>query len=149
MLKALLNKGGAGKSISRSETANRLCDLLQQYNRLMFTYDAAINKTGDAELATRLDGINHGVRDDVAKWSELILSNGIAPPLGTDIETAEIEAEEEWSDVISVLVSREEAFSGSLKDEKRVNHGLRTVALLDNTSTNTKSRLSRLEELKN
>jgi hypothetical protein len=148
MLKALLNKGGAGKSISREETSDRLSVLLRQYNEIMYSYDAAIKLTIDGEQSLRLEESNRGIRDDIAKLSELILSCGGSPPLGTDMEPGDAAVGADWTQALSHLMELEASFLERLKAEKKTPHMLRTAATIETTIAGTRSRQEILETLK-
>lgn len=146
MLKAILNKGGAGKSISRAETADRLSALMRRYNEIMFAYDAAAS-VSSTETADALEQVVHGVRDDVGKLSELILSAGAVPPLGTDIEPGDVSVGRDEAEALAAVTRLERAFEDALKGESGVKHYLRTIATLDNTLARTRDRIQTLERL--
>lgn len=146
MLKALLNKGGAGKSISRVETAERLSALMRSYNELMYSYDAAIGVASETP-AEGLEELARVVRDDIGKLSELILSAGGIPPSGTDIEPENVSVGNSEDERLETLMRLEREFGEALKAESAVRHQLRVVAGLDNTSARTSERLAGLEQL--
>jgi hypothetical protein len=146
MLKALLNKGGAGKSISRVETAERLSALMRSYNEIMYSYDAAIGFASES-TAEGLEKLARVVRDDIGKVSELILSAGGIPPSGTEIEPENVSVGNSEEECLETLNRLERAFGDSLKAESAVRHHLRVVAGLDNTSARTSERLAGLQQL--
>lgn len=146
MFKAILNKGGAGKSISRDETAERLSGLIRRYNDIMYTYDAA-SAVASETVAEGLNQLSRVVRDDIGKLSELVLSAGGVPPTGTDIEPGDVSAGDSESDALKTLIRIEREFAEALRAESAAKHQLRVVAGLDNTSARTKERLAGLEKL--
>ncbi len=147
MLKALLNKGGAGKSITRPETVDRLSDLLKQYNVVMYTYHAAQDVVQDEEQASAVEALAHEVRNDLGKLSEIILSNGGVPPLGTDMEPEGIAVGESAEEALASLAQEEQRLLDALGGESRVRHMLRTRATLDTTESATRERVQRLKQL--
>lgn len=146
MLKALLNKGGAGKSISRVETAERLSALMRSYNEIMYSYVASTGISSEI-TAEGLEKLARVVRDDIGKLSELILSAGGIPPSGTEIEPEDVTVGNSEEECLETLMRLERAFGEALKAESAVRHQLRVIAGLDNTSARTTERLAGLQQL--
>lgn len=147
MLKAILNKGGAGKSITRAETAERLSALMHHHHELMYAYDAVAAHAGPGQLAAGLEVLNKTSRADIGKLSEIVLSNGGTPPLGTNIDPEAVEVKASDSDNVQHLLDLERAYRDALKEESDVKHTFRAVATLENTLKNTENRIQVIQRM--
>ena len=147
MLKALLNKGGAGKSLNRAETAARLGRLMRHHQSIMHAYDAAIRDTPSPEVAAGLELLNKTSRADIGKLSELILSNGHAPPSGSDFDPPDFGEADDDGARGRRLLDLERAYVDMLEAELDEKHRLRTVATIENTLTNTRHRIQTIQRM--
>lgn len=146
MLNALLNKGGAGISISRQETAERLDPLLRQLIGLRRHYEELIRRTPDPEVAEKLEDLLKYARTDVAKLSETIHSAGGQAYTGVDLRDEPLSAGE-TNDDTSHLRNLEKEFLDAIEGESRIKHHIRTGAILKNVKDNGSRRLSYLDEI--
>lgn len=150
-LDAILNKGGAGKSLSRSETAEYLVPLVQQQNELIFAYERAIQTMDDRSLAQLLEDLQPRTRADVQKLDEMIYSNGGTAPNGTDLAPEDFELGDSDAARLGSLFDREQTFRNAVeteyerRDPKR--YAFRTLATLENVLNGSNARLDTLEEL--
>ena len=147
MLKALLNKGGAGKSIDRAETAARLGRLMRHHQTIMHAYDRATRSAASPQFAAGLELLNKTTRADIGKISELILSSGHAPPLGTEFETVDFGAEPDDSVHARALLDLDRRYVEMLESELDARHMLRTVATIENTLANTRMRIDTIRRM--
>ncbi len=141
----LLNKGWAGRTLSRSETVDRINPVIRSLTTLMHRYDAAQNAL-DGEAAASFEDARKLLRGDLGKLSETVLSAGGAAYTGVDLEPME-PAEGNASPVLEALVDRENEFRIVLDVERKAEHQIRTRAVLETVSRNSSDRLKLLREL--
>lgn len=146
MLNALLNKGGAGVSISRQETAERLDPLLRQLIGLRRYYEELIRRTSDPEIASKLEDLLRYARTDVAKLSETIHSAGAKAYTGVDLRDKPIDFDDKEDDP-SFVRNLEQKFLDAILAESKIKHHIRTFAILKNVENNSRNRLSYLAEI--
>jgi hypothetical protein len=151
-LDAVLNKGGAGKSLSRPETAQYLVPLVEQHNELIFAYERAIDTLDDRSIAGMLENLQPRNRADIQKLDEMIYSNGGSAPNGTDLDPEDFELGD--TDVLRLdsLFNREKRFRDAVKTEyerrEPRRHAFRTLGTLENVLNGSNGRLDTLEELR-
>jgi len=80
---AILNRGWAGKTITRAETVERLNPILLQFLKLNHNYQYVIRSHSDSALTDALKRVQKTARADVGKLSETVLSCGGTPENGT------------------------------------------------------------------
>jgi len=140
---AILNKGWAGKTLTRQETAEHLNRLMRPLLELLFTYDAALGKAtadGDAgELRREMPTL----RADIGKVSESIMSCGAVAYSGTDLEPADFASKADWAR----LLEMEESLGQAIQEERGVEHQIRSRAILNAVGANSKKRLDLLKPL--
>ena len=141
---AVLNKGGAGTSLSRSETIDRINPVIAAHTRLLHAYEAA--KVGrPAAEADRLDDLLRTARMDVGKLAEVVFSQGGVPYNGTDLEPGTLTAERGGEARYRALARTEEAFAKQLDDELAVDHQIRTGATLKLLRAHSAERLDAVQ----
>ena len=143
VLRPILNRGGAGYSISRDETVEHLQPHIERGLALMRTYDATVPALG-AEDAARLDALMPYLRTEVGKLYESVFSAGgtaptgvgaVAPATGSDV------------DPLDALLRREREFGKELLAEvDSVHHQERTRAILRAVAAGSTGRLDVLRE---
>lgn len=141
ILDILLNKGGAGVSMSRPQTVERLNPILRAYYPLFHAYDALIAQTSDAGVKGTLEGFQRTTRTDIGKVAETILSCGGVAYNGTDLDPAAVRFDD---DAVTHMRDQEEAFHKLVEDELKENHQIRTRAILNVVRENSKGRLEYL-----
>lgn len=141
----LLNKGWAGRTLSRPETADRLNPVIRELTTLMHGYDAA-QATLEGDAAASLEAARKLLRGDLGKLSETVLSAGQPAYSGVDQEPS-APATGDPATVLEALVDREEGFRAVLDGEKKVEHQIRTRAVLENAARNSSDRIALLREL--
>jgi hypothetical protein len=146
MKNLLLKQGWAGRTINRAESADRLNPILRKHHELNYTYDAAIARLGGDEY-DRLSAFQRTARADAGKLSESILSLGGRPENGVDMEPGSFDPGSERKTIFQRLVELEESFIDSISAESKVEHQMRTRAILGNTATNARERLDYLKSV--
>lgn len=145
---ALLNRGWAGKTISRAETVERLNPLLLQFLKLNHYYQSVIRSHPDAAVAEALKRVQKTARADVGKLSESILSAGGTPENGTDLEPNDFALEGDEIELLSQLKDLEATFNDALTHERsEVEHQMRTRGILEALTSNSTERLELLGDL--
>ncbi len=143
-LRPLLNKGGAGRYISREETAERLAPIAERHLDLLDAYTAAMADFPDGPGRIRLDAMMPYLRTEVSKVSETMLSLGAAPPTGAGRGpiapvTGDARAR------VAALLDAEKDFSDALTAEVDVvHHQERTRAILTHNAEASAARIDLL-----
>ncbi|PSQ93117.1 MAG: hypothetical protein BRD52_02580 [Bacteroidetes bacterium SW_4_67_19] len=147
-LDKIFRKGRMGRTISRSETAERLNPILEQHVWLNHYYRHAVERLDNRRLAEHLAEETRTARNDVGKLNETILSAGHTPFSGTDIEPDEIDMSSGGGDygLLYDLIDAEEDLQDAIEAEGDVEHQMRTRAILEVVQTNSKRRLSALKD---
>ena len=139
-----LNKGWAGRTLSRPETVERINPLIRRHHELNRSYDFAIAHLDDREAAERLNVLQRIARADVGKLSETVLSAGEVSYNGTELEPEHVDLGNDDGTILRDLVRLEEAFIGMLEDESRLEHQIRTRAILALVLQHSRERLDAL-----
>lgn len=151
-LDAILNKGGAGKSLSREATVDYLNPLLQKHNELIMAYESALDTLEDRALAELLDDLQPRNRTDIMKMDEMVYSNGGTPPSGTDLDPEDFDLGSTDTERLGTLLTMEEAYHKMLETEYErrdpLPHDFRTKATLENVIKGSDARLDSLEGFK-
>ena len=147
-LRPLLNKGGAGRYISREESVERLLPIAERHLDLLATYDRALLGVSGA-ARENLDAMMPYLRTEVAKVSETILSLGGTPPSGIHREPL-AKADGGEQSQLKALLDGETAFGRGLREEiDSVHHQERTRAILGHNAEASDSRVELLRGLVN
>ncbi len=134
MLDLLLNKGGAGYSLGRFETAERLNTLIEQLTELAGLY--AHSDAADVQAQ------QSALRLDVARLKETVLSLGAIPYNGVARPPEALPRED-----LDGLRRKESLFADALADQLKLDHQIRTKAVLVNVQRNAQARLETLDEI--
>ena len=147
IVKSLMFRGGAGRSMTREETVDALVPLVRRHHDLLHTYDAAIRQLDDRDIAARLnDGMNRA-RTELAKLKETIFSLAGTPPNGTDLDP-DIRLGDSDAEIMHALDDAERAYRDALNDTLGMAHQqLRTTAILENNVTGSDARLGVLHPI--
>jgi hypothetical protein len=141
----LLQKGWAGKTISRAETVERINPIIRQFLVLNHHYDALIRSMPDGPLRGQLDAAQKTARMDVGKLAETVFSCGGTAYSGTDLELEAFAAADNRSAAIEQLADLEKSFIELIDGESSVDHQMRTRAILSVVKTNAETRLELLK----
>ncbi|MEX0822443.1 MAG: hypothetical protein WD021_09885 [Rhodothermales bacterium] len=136
-----LNKGWAGKTLSRQETVERINPLLRTHYELNRAYEYAIRNLSDAETADRLEVLQKTARGDVGKLSETVLSAGGVAYNGTDLEPGDVDLGSNDASILGELERLESALAAALDEELEEEHQIRTRAILGVVRNNSRERL--------
>jgi hypothetical protein len=141
----LLNKGGAGFSLSRQETAERLNELIRRHYALNHSYAYAIENHQDRELTSRLAESQKIARADIGKLAESVFSAGGSAYNGTDLEPGGFTLGSDPAKVLKNLLDLEQEFQKQVAAEFKLKHQIRTQAILLNVRNHSQERLKILE----
>lgn len=144
---ALLGRGWAGKTLGRSETADRINALIHDHVDLNHYYHAAIRASGDDRVVDVLQRLLKTSRTDIAKLSETVLSAGGTPYNGTDVEPEDYDLEGGTVDMLRQLTDLETDYNDTLSDELDLEHQMRTRGVLEAVKSNSADRLDALDAL--
>ena len=144
---ALLNKGWAGRTLSRAETAERLNPLIKQHMALNHYHNYAINNLSkdEQEIADDLATFQKVARVDVGKLMETVFSCGGVAYNGVDMEPEDFKLGNEDNKMLFQLLDLEHEFLNTLAEEVTLNHQIRTKAILNILLTNSQDRLHYLK----
>ena len=144
-LRPILNKGGAGRYISRQESVERLVPVAQRHLDLLYAYDSAVGALADSPAWLPFHDVAlPNLRTEVSKMSETILSLGGTPPSGVDREPA-LPARGDDRAVVQRLLDAEKDFGAALRHEAdEVHHQERTRAILGHNADASTSRIDLL-----
>lgn len=142
----LLQKGWAGKTISRTETVERINPIIRHFVALNRSYDALIASLADGTLRENLDTVQKTARMDVGKLAETVFSCGGTAYSGTDLEPDEFVAGGDQGAAIRKLIDMESAFIDLVDAESAIEHQMRTRAILGVVKTNAEDRLGILKD---
>lgn len=143
----LLNKGWAGKTLSREETAGRLNPVIRSHCALNHSHEYAVRALEDRDAAEQLSTLQRIARMDVGKLSEVVLSAGGVPFNGTEMEPEDFDLGKCDSDIVTELRNMERDFEKLLHAELEMEHQMRTRAILEVVLKNTRVRLEYVRKL--
>jgi hypothetical protein len=138
IFRPLLNKGGAGRSLSRYDTAEALKPLLERHAALLVTYEAVLHRLSDRNAAAEIEKGMNRLRTELGKIRETILSNGGSLP--TMAPAAELGGQSDH-DVLRALDEAERAYLDALRETLDYpHHQIRTIAILENNVVGSEER---------
>lgn len=143
----LLNKGWAGKTLSREETAGRLNPVIRSHCALNHSHEYAMRALEDRDAAEQLSTLQRTARMDIGKLSEVVLSAGGVPFNGTEMEPEDFDLGKCDSDIVTELRNMERDFEKLLHAELDMEHQMRTRAILEVVLKNTRVRLEYVRKL--
>lgn len=143
-----MNKGWAGRTLSRQETAERLNPLIRRYYELNHQYDQTIRQINSREAASVLNGFQKTARVDIAKLSETVLSAGYPSYNGVDLDPKDFAQDGTDAELIDRLIAKEDEFGRLVADELDLEHQIRTRAILQLIRQNSQSRLDTLKTIR-
>lgn len=143
----LLNKGWAGKTLSREETAARLNPVIRSHCALNHSHEYAARSLEDRDAAGKLSTLQRTARMDIGKLSEVVLSAGGVPFNGTEMEPEDFNLGKCDSDIVAALRNLESDFKKLLHAELGMEHQMCTRAILDVVLKNTHVRLEYVRKL--
>ncbi len=145
---AILQRGWAGKTISRSETVDRLNPLLLQFLKLNHNYQYVIRTHSNDAVTEALERVQKTARADVGKLNETILSCGGSPENGTNLEPEDFDLGTDDIDMLYQLADLETEFKEALVHERQeIEHQMRTRGILEALTSNSEERLNLINGL--
>lgn len=139
---AVLKKGWAGRTLSREATTERLCPIINAHMALNHGYNHAAAHYPAPDVKRELTRLQKAARTDVGKLLEVVFSCGGVPPNGTDMEPEDFALPADG--MLEALRAREESFQDLLRDEKIIEHQIRTEAVITHLLVSSQSRLTYL-----
>ena len=133
----VLQKGWAGKTISRAQTAERVNELIRPLIDLMHLYNGSLSASGSNSGVSDMQRAMPVLRADIGKLTETVHSCGAVAYSGTDLSASSYSVQEShWAAVLE----REIAYASVVSDEKAIEHQMRTRAILANVVANSDHR---------
>ena len=142
----IFQKGGIGVSMSRQDTIKRLNPLIQAHSRLNHYYNFGIRHLKEPALAEALARHQKTARTDVGKLAESVLSCGGVPYNATELEPEAFTLPQGDDAMLFELLDREQAFHDQLSDESKLDHQIRSQAVINVILANSAARLSVLKD---
>ncbi len=142
-----LQKGWAGKTISRPETIERLNPLIEQHIRLNNDYGYVIKSHPSDVVRGKLDSTQKIARANVGKLSETVYSCGGVAYTGVDLEPSAVDLGSDGQAMLQSLLRSETSFAEALEAESGIEHQMRTRAIIGAALSSSTDRKSLLEEL--
>lgn len=148
-LRPVLNRGGAGRYISRAESAERLVPVAARHLDLLYGYTGALAQLGDAGALARLESVMPYLRTEVGKIFETLLSFGGTAATGTERPpTGTPTAGRTDAALLDALLDAERDFGAAMSAEAQaVHHQERTRAILNHNAAASGKRLDVLREV--
>ena len=143
--KLLLQKGWAGRTISRQETIDRLNPLIEQHMALNHAYNYVIAACSEQDITVHLAGFQKVARVDVGKLMETVFSCGWVAYNGVDMEPEDFTLDEDDVEMLFQLRDQEQTFHDAFAEEESLEHQMRTRAILTLLQTNSQERLDYLK----
>lgn len=142
MIKDLfLQKGWAGKTISRAETAERINPILKQHLELNLLYENAARHVQDDGLRARLAEMGPTLRADAGKLAETVYSCGEVAYSGVDLEPEAAPHTGGDAGFVTELLDAEASFADAVRGEAEIEHQMRTRAILGVVGDHAEARL--------
>ena len=147
VLRPILNRGGAGYSISRQETIDRLTPHVQRGLELSRAYARTLPRLDARDAVARLEALMPYLRTEIGKLYETIFSAGGTVPTGVGMRDERVPADDE-GDPLTTLTRLERGFGKALREEvDSVHHQERTRAILRSVAAGSDGRLDVLREM--
>ncbi|MCY4171965.1 MAG: hypothetical protein OXE59_11345 [Bacteroidetes bacterium] len=141
---AVLKKGWAGKTLSRSETAHRLNALIEEHVKLKHYYANLQLHLQSVELQEELLTILKTLRLDIGKLKEVVFSCGQTAFNGTSLKPESFHLDS--GTPIIELREFEREFDALLHGEQPIQHQIRSEAVLTRLREHCAERLSFLQK---
>lgn len=146
-LRPILNKGGAGRYISREESVERLQPMIVRQLDLVYLYDAVVSRLAEGPAKARLTSIMPNLRTELSKLYETVFSLGGKAPTGVERDACGTDPGATDADRLGALVDAESAFGEALREEAdAVHHQERTRAILLHNADASDARVGVLRE---
>jgi hypothetical protein len=148
VLRPILNKGGAGRYITREESVERLIPMAAEHLRLLAAYDAALDGLPASDERRAIEGLLPNLRTEVSKVYETLFSLGGTAPTGAHGSPVPEPVGVTPAERVQALIDAEGEFARTLTDESdAVHHQERTRAILNHNAAASGSRQAILREV--
>ena len=148
MIKELfLQKGWAGKTISRAETVDLLNPIIKRHLVLNNEYGYVVNNHADSDVRALLAESQKVARANVGKLAETVYSCGGVAYTGVDMEPAAVDLGSDSTKMIETLLRGERELIEIVGAESKVEHQMRTRAILGVVADSAEQRVAMLEEV--
>lgn len=146
ILRPFLNKGGAGRSLSRTDTIDVLNPLVQQHIDLLSYYNAVCRALSDQKLEESLNAALPRLRNELGKIRESVLALGGIAPTGVGEPLLTLDGTD--GNLLYDLEQQERALRDALKQALEYPHyQFQTLAILNNNLAGSESRIGALRPL--
>lgn len=151
VLRTVLNKGGAGRSISRAESVERIVPFVTRQLELLKAYDGATSRLSNGVTRQRMEEVVlPNLRTELNKLYETVFSLGGAAPTGAEMEWTGSALSGGDDDVLRELIELDQAFSADLREEiDAVHHQERVRAILGHNAGGSDDRVAFVRRLVN
>ncbi len=147
MIKDLfLQKGWAGRTITRAETVERLNPLVKLHHELNMSYYALQRDTANAAVRQGVEAQMKISRADLGKLKETVFSNGGIAYNGTELELENFNVGDSDAERVNALTELEGDFRKAIAAESEIEHHMRTRAILGVVDENAERRLKFLRD---
>ncbi len=138
----LLKQGWAGKTIGRSETTELLNPIIRTMNHIMQCLNSLSAGSASADQRLRIEAALRTHRMDIGKLCETVFSCGGVAYSGTDLDPRDFESatEAQYLELETVLAEQ-------LASQHKIEHQMRTRAILGVLEENQRSRKNTLRNL--
>ena len=140
--KLFLKQGWAGKTIGRSETIDQLNPIIRTMNLVMQCLGSLSASSPDSDQRVRIEAALRTHRMDIGKMCETVFSCGGIAYSGTDLSPSDFASASSEQ-----YVQLEAVLAGQLEAEKKIEHQMRTRAILGVLEENLRSRKNTLRNL--
>ena len=132
----ILKKGWAGKTISRPETATRVNALIRPLIELLHSYNAFVAVSPESDTSD-IQTFMPTLRADIGKLAETVHSCGQTAYSGVVLEQ---DSFSESSSTLADVAGREKEYRELLSTEGKIEHQMRTRAIIDVVAANSEAR---------
>jgi hypothetical protein len=143
----LLQKGWAGKTISRSDTVELLNPIIKQHLVLNNDYGFVIARHPDSRVGESLASTQKVARANVGKLAETVYSCGGVAYTGVDLEPTAVNLGDKPSAMLDALVDGETRLVEAIEAQEEIEHQMRTRAILGVVAASARERLAVLDNL--
>ncbi len=148
ILRPILNRGGAGRSLSREDTNAALNPLIDAHGRLIIAYHEAIRTLGNRVHAQQIEAVTNRLRTELGKLKETVLANGGVPPNGVGLRDKPIDLGSNDGEILRSLERIEREYRDALREVLDYSHHqIRTIAIVENNVTGSNERIGVLRPL--
>ena len=141
----ILQKGWAGRTLSREETIAQINPVIKQHMALNHAYNHVIAHCTEQDVTAHLAGFQRTARMDVGKLMETVFSCGGVAYNGVDMEPGDFNLGTDNDEMLFQLLDREQAFREALAQALALEHQMHTRAILTLLHTNSQERYDYLK----